>query len=256
MKRLLLLLALLVLTVYGTEHYLIFLEGDRIHDNLELGIPNHADQIIDREGYALGFSQKWKQPQWVIYRLTKEEASVGEAKRSNNFTTDKYVLGSATPGDYSHTGYDRGHLAPAADMQWSTNVMDESFLMSNMSPQTPSLNRDVWKRAETFARKCAIKEGSVFISSGPIVTNEHPEVIGKSKVVVPDLFYKVIYDETPPEKMVAFIFPNTQISGDIWNFATNVFSVEEQTGLQFFTAVDTNKTYQLKSCFNKEDWIN
>ena len=235
--------------------FTVYVDGDRTYDNLSLGCPSILEQIVDREGYALGFSKEWKQPAWVTYRLTSEEASVGDVKRSNNFKTDRKVLGSATPGDYLHTEYDRGHLAPAADMQWSTNVMEESFLMTNMSPQTPSLNRDVWKRAETFARKCAIKEGSVFIVSGPIVTNETPVTIGQNNVVVPDLFYKVIYDETPPEKMVAFVFPNTKISGDIWDYATNVVYAEEMSGLTFFPAVSTNKTAILKATFIKEDWV-
>ena len=95
MKRFLFSVLLLVISAYGSDHYLIFLEGNRSHDNLELGIPNHADQIIDREGYALGFSQKWRQPQWVIYRLTREEASVGDVKRSSFLALSKHQLGSA-----------------------------------------------------------------------------------------------------------------------------------------------------------------
>jgi len=239
------------------EPYLVYLYGNKSHDNLELGIPCRADQIVDREGYAIGFSKHLKQPLWVTYRLTKEEAESGGMERSNSFRSDACILGgSASPSDYLHTSYDRGHLAPAADMRWSKNVMEESFLMSNMSPQTPALNRDVWKRAEMFARQCAINEGSVFVVSGPVITNDNPETIGTNRVVVPDLFYKVIYDETPPEKMVAFIMPNrTDVKGDIWLFATNVVYAEELSGLNFFSALDTNKVQSLKYIFNKEDWV-
>ena len=254
-SRILLVTILLLFACRGVDYYVIHLYGNKVHDNLELGIPSASDQIIDREGYALGYSQKYRQPLWVTYRLTREEACSGFLERSNSFKTDMCVLGgSATPNDYLHSEYDRGHLAPAADMRWSVDAMSDSFYMSNMSPQTPSLNRDVWKRAEIFARDCAVKEGSVFIVSGPIVTNDNPCTIGASCVTVPDLFYKVIYDETPPEKMVAFVMPNNKINGDIWLYATNVVAVEEMTGLCFFSAVDTNKTYQLKREFNKELW--
>lgn len=235
--------------------YLIYLDGDRAYDNLALGIPSAADQIIDREGYALGYSFALKQPYWVTHKLTKEEASSAFLERSNAFKQDRCVLGgSATPTDYLHTGYDRGHLAPAADMRWSQKAMEDSFYMSNMSPQTPVLNRDLWKRAEMFTRDCAIKEEVIYIVSGPIVTNETPLTIGDSKVVVPDLFYKVIYDITPPEKMMSFIMPNSNETGDIWLYATNVVVVEEITGLKFFSAVDTNKTGRLKREFNAELW--
>ena len=255
MKKYLFFVFVALLLVVHAGPYLIYLDGDRTYDNLSLGIPSAADQIIDREGYALGYSFTLKQPYWVTHKLTREEASATFLERSNAFKTDHCVLGgSATPNDYLKTGYDRGHLAPAADMRWSQKVMEDSFYMSNMSPQTPTLNRDLWKRAEMFARDCAIKEEAIYIVSGPIVTNEQPKTIGDNKVVVPDLFYKVIYDTTPPEKMMSFIMPNGEETGDIWLYATNVVVVEEMTGLRFFSAVDTNKTYQLKREFNKELW--
>jgi len=252
MKRLMFVAMLMGLSAYG---YVVYVDGNRSFDNLSLGIPNEPDQIVDREGYALGFSRAWKQPMWVTYRLTKEEVQNNKVKRSNKFKTDDMVVGSATPGDYTRSGYDRGHLAPAADMQWSAKAMTDSFYMSNMSPQTPTLNRDVWMRMETFTRDCAVKEEHVFVVSGPIVTNRYPKTIGANRVVVPDLFYKIIYDETPPEKMVAFILPNVKISGDIWNYATNVVYIEEMSGLHFFPAADQNKMNYLKSNFNKLEWI-
>ena len=197
-----------------------------------------------------------KQPLWVQYRLESSEVTSGIARRSNNFSFDPAVVGgSSFPDDYSKSGYDRGHLAPAADMHWSTNAMNDSFYMSNMSPQTPSLNREVWRQAEEFTRDMAMQEKSIYVASGPIVTNENPRVIGANCVVVPDLFYKVIYDITPPEKMLAFVMPNNKISGNMWLYATNVVYVEELTGLTFFTAVSTNISHQLKSTWSKSDWI-
>lgn len=226
-----------------------------VYDNLDLGIPGESDQVVDREGYALGFSKKYKQPIWVTYKLTKEEVESNIIDRTNDFRPDPLIKDSAILADYFKSGYDRGHIAPAADFRWSTNAMSESFFMSNMSPQTPALNRDLWMRAERYARFCAKQEGSVYVVSGPIITNEHPKTIGENKVIVPDAFYKVIYDITPPEKMMAFVMPNVcRGNDDIWNYATNVFYVEDITGLSFFPYAETNKINWLKAEYVKSDW--
>ncbi|MDD3155024.1 MAG: DNA/RNA non-specific endonuclease, partial [Victivallaceae bacterium] len=118
------------------------LGGDVVYDNLALGVPGRADAIIDREGYALGYIELHEQPAWVIYKLTAEEVQNKVAKRSNQFKPDPEIpTGSAALADYRKSGYDRGHLAPAADMAWSAKAMSDSFYLSNMSPQVPAFNR-------------------------------------------------------------------------------------------------------------------
>lgn len=119
-------------------------------------------------------------------------------RRSNDFRADPLVpSGSATPEDYKHSGYDKGHMAPAADMGWSEITMSESFYMSNMSPQDPMCNRKVWADIENSTREFAKREGSTFIITGPIFsTNEVKKTIGtQNKVTVPDAYYKIIYAE-------------------------------------------------------------
>jgi len=255
MKRLLF-FALFLLAGCSTSFYYLGSSWEReLPDNLDLGMPCQADQVVNRQGYAVGYSQYLKQPLWVTYRLTKDEAESKLVKRTNDFRSDPGIVGgSANPEDYIRSGYDRGHLAPAADMHWSTNVMSESFFMSNMSPQTPGLNRNTWACAEEFTRDVAIREGSVFVVSGPVVTNQAPRVIGRNKVVVPDAFYKVIYDETPPEKMIAFVMPNDNPNADMWLYATNVVCVEELTGMVFFPVLELEK-HLLKMQVNTNEWI-
>ena len=117
-------------------------------DNLAFGIPGPADTIIDREGYALGYSEYHEQPAWVIYHMTAEEATTKATSREDNFRPDPEIpTGSATLADYRGSGFDRGHLAPAADMAFSVKTMDESFYMSNMSPQRGEFNRGIGKIA-------------------------------------------------------------------------------------------------------------
>ena len=261
MKRLLF-FVLLVLIFAGCRTCVYYFGAEKsweqeLPDNLDLGIPGESDQIINRPGYALGYSQNWKQPLWVTYRLTKDEVDAPYMKRTNDFRADPNIVGgTAVTDDYWNSGYDRGHLAPAADMYWSTNAMSESFYMSNMSPQTPQCNRKTWLAAEIFARQCAKNEERVTVVSGPIVTNTTPTVIGKNEVVVPDAFFKVIYDETPPEKMIAFVIPNENPDANVWLYVTNVVYVEEVTGLNFFPALQREELHALKLQCNTNDWFN
>ena len=112
------------------------------YDNLSFGVPGKADTIIDRPGYALGYIEYHEQPAWVIYIMTQTEATTKVAKRTNKFRSDPEIpTGSATAADYRRSGYDRGHLAPAADMAFSGRTMADSFFFSNMSPQKPAFNR-------------------------------------------------------------------------------------------------------------------
>ena len=179
------------------------------YDNLALGVPGKADSIIDRPSYSLGYIEYHEQPAWVVYRMTYEEAVTKAAKRGDDFKEDpKVPTGSATLADYRRSGYDRGHLAPAADMAFSIRTMDDSFYMSNMSPLKPQFNRGIWKDLEAQVRQFAITEKDIYVVTGPILPGTKTETIGANRVTVPKYYYKVIYDRTPPEKMIGFILPN------------------------------------------------
>ena len=105
-----------------------------------------SDAVVIRyAGFALKYNEEYEQAEWVAYQLTDDEVQ-GTIERTNNFRADQNITtGSAALADYKGSGYDRGHLAPAADMRWSHNAMSDSFFMSNMSPQLPGFNRGVWK---------------------------------------------------------------------------------------------------------------
>lgn len=224
-------------------------------DNLDLGVPGKCDQVIEREGYALGYVEAWEQPAWVAYRLTKDEVMSRKASRADAFMADPEVrTGSASPEDYSGSGYDRGHLAPAGDMHWSDKTMLESFYMSNISPQEPSFNRGIWSRLEQAVRRFAYSERSVFVVTGPIVTDDDEKTIGRSKVRVPGFYYKVIYDETPPEKMIAFILPNEGSKKPLDGFVVTVDDVEEATGLDFFSSLPSDVQKRLEAHSDPDAW--
>jgi len=219
-------------------------------DNLDLGVPGHCDQIVERQGYAFGYSDWHKQPLWVQYRLTADEVTNAVASRTGRFAADRRVVGgSATPEDYTRSGYDRGHLAPAADFRFDGTAMRESFMMSNMSPQLPAFNRGVWKRLEEHVRTLAVQRGSLVVVTGPIFrTNTPVRVIGANRVRVPDAFYKALYAEDEPQGMVAFVLPHEGTQAALCAFATNVDAVEEMTGLDFFSALPDGVETNLEMC--------
>ena len=225
------------------------------YDNLSLGIPGPADTIIDRPGYALGYIERHEQAAWVIYRLTVEELKTKVSSRSDDFRADPDIpTGSATPADYKRSGFDRGHLAPAADMAFSVQTMSDSFYMSNMSPQRPECNRKIWKDLETQVRHFALAERDVYIVTGPILPQRPSLTIGENKVTVPDAFYKIVYDRTPPQKMIAFIVPNAGSSEPLQSFVVTVDRVEEETGLDFFPLLPQPLQEELESTISIHAW--
>ena len=211
---------------------------------------NAADhQLRNFEHYSLCYRESYEQAEWSAYCLTEEEL-VKNAKRSDDFRSDPEITtGSATPSDYKKSGYDRGHLSPAADFAFDEKAMSETFYMSNMSPQKGNLNRGLWKDLESKVREWAGIFGRVYVVSGPILEKpaEEYQSIGENQVSVPEFYYKVLLaplyadenDKASPEDaqnimMMAFIFPNEKCDGALDDYAVTVDEVESRTGLDFF----------------------
>ncbi|MGY5352686.1 DNA/RNA non-specific endonuclease [Wenyingzhuangia sp. IMCC45533] len=220
-------------------------EEQQIGDNKSLSFsynynllkPSKKDIVYDKTYYSIDYNEEHEQPNWVYYLLTSEFVN-GSAKRKDRFKADNEITTkSATLSDYKKSGYDRGHLCPAADMKINDLAMRETFLLSNMSPQLPSLNRGEWKRLEAKIRDWAVEEDSIIVVTGPIFKNNLGK-IGKSKVTIPGAYYKVIYDITKPQKMTAFILPHIKELESFANYQTSVNEVEQQTGIDFFSMLD------------------
>ncbi len=163
-------------------------------------LPAHApgDAVIEHTGYTLLYREDHEQAAWVAYLLTAGRLR-GTIVRRDNFRPDPSVpTGSATPADYRASGYDRGHLAPAADMKWSEAAMSESFLMSNMSPQAKEFNRGIWENLESRVRDWAKSDGELFIVAGPVL-EPGLATIGANGVSVPRMYYKVVLDYRHPD---------------------------------------------------------
>ena len=132
--------------------------------------------------------------------------------------------------------------------------MADSFFMSNMSPQKTAFNRGIWKDLEALVRYFAITERKIVVVTGPILPKEKTVTIGANKVTVPTHYYKVIFDLTPPQKMIAFILPNEGSDKLLREFAVSVDAVEKATGLDFFSKLPKEKQKQLESSFSIRAW--
>ncbi len=208
--------------------------------NLKLEIPvatkEHDEIILKRMAYTASYNNKMKNPNWVAWELTRKE-TVGKEDRSDKFVPDPDLPEPRVKSsDYTRTGYDRGHLAPAADMKWNPRAMEESFYMSNICPQHKNLNRGDWNDLEDACRAWAKKYGTVYIACGPIYDHSKPKRIGASKVAVPDRFFKVvlIYNRKDPMAF-GFIFPNIARSQELKKYQVTVDDIENITGFDFFS---------------------
>ena len=139
-------------------------------------------------------------------------------------------------------------------MAWSKAIMSESFYMSNMSPQKPQFNRGVWKNLEEQVRIFAVSEKEIYVVTGPILPATKTITIGANKVTVPDKYYKVVFDMTPPQKMIGFILPNEGSDKDLKDFAVTVDAVEKETGLDFFSLVPQPQQEQMESTISVQAW--
>jgi endonuclease G len=232
------------------------LSSDSSLFQLEIPQVKNGESPIFHVGFSLLYAEKFEQATWVAYHLTAAETEKVVA-RTNRFLEDpKVVTGSATNDDYQNSVYDRGHLAPAADMAWSLASMQSSFYYSNMSPQLPGFNRGVWKRLEELVRQWALNYLAVYVVTGPVLETGLP-TIGQNKVAVPKLYYKVLLDmESSPPKAIGFVLKNESSSAALQEFAVTVDSVERLTGIDFFAKLPDpiEKQVEGQLCVNCWTW--
>lgn len=230
-------------------------QAQRIY--LALGNPSNAAQnssdadnyLMVNTAYALSYNNSRGTPNWVAWRVT--ESDFGSADRQNDFRPNPDLPANfkrVTPSDYTGSGYDRGHLCPSADRSGSAEINSETFLMTNMTPQTPDLNRNVWERFESYSRELVKRDNlDIYIVAG--VYGEKGKL--KNKVVIPTNCWKIIVGIPPGSglsgisekaRLVAVDMPNTAgISADDWRkYRTTVHDIEQKTGLNFFTNLPPN----------------
>jgi endonuclease G len=207
--------------------------------------------------FALSYLEEHEQPEWVAYELTREQVQSDWVERTDDFRPDpKVPSASASPRDYTGTGYHRGHLIPAADMAFSEKAISETFLMSNSSPQIRNFNTGIWRELEGNIRNWAKEFRHLYIVTGPALKLGIREKIGGNEVSVPDVFYKVILDYTEPGiKGIGFLIPNEVSVKPLSEYAVTIDEVERQTGIDFFPELlPDDEEQKIESRFEMADW--
>lgn len=211
-------------------------------------------QEKEYEGFRLSFNRNTKVPDWVSWELLRTETD-GPVSRSNRFHTDFDLDGCPDTKDYSQSGFDRGHLCPAADQKWSSQAMSDCFYMSNIAPQKHELNAGAWKTLEEKERLWAQRDSALIIVAGPVFTTSRPERIGNAGVAVPDAFFKVLLSPySLPPRAIGFVYDNARCPGNMANYSTTVDRVEEITGLDFFFNLPDDIEEQVEGYSNFNDW--
>lgn len=223
---------------------------------------NDDHEVHAYNGFTLCYRENYEVAEWVAYSLTREELKTVTG-RTDDFKADtKISTGSATLADYKGSGYDRGHLAPAADMEWSIESCKDSFLLSNMTPQAPKFNRGLWKTLEDQVRKWADTFGEVFVVTGPVLekpSSAYPS-IGQNKVSIPEYFYKVLIADISEKQDgsnligCAFILPNDKCEGTIWDYAVSIDEVEKRCGIDFFSMIPDTMEEDIEENTNYKLW--
>ena len=229
---------------------------------LRLGNPSNAAQadannfLLVNSEYALSYSRLKGTANWVTWTVT--EADLGTADRSNDFRPDDRLPNGfyrVTTNDYTGSGYDRGHLCPSADRTGSPEANSATFLMTNMTPQTGDLNRNVWASLENYSRELVRQGNELYIIAG--VYGEKGKI--KGKVTIPTNDWKVIVvlpngiedaaAANADARVIAVDMPNINgIKADDWRkYRTTMRNIEQKTGLNFLSNLPPNVQSVLKT---------
>lgn len=203
---------------------------------------------IHRSSYSAGYDARNKNPAWVYERLTPDCLKGAVTREDCQFKEDNRIpsIFRATLADYRNSGYDRGHLAPAADHKSSVKNIEDTFFLSNMCPQDPQFNRGYWAKVEKYVRDLTKSHTVIHVFTGPLYLPKKEadgskwvkyRVIGPNNVAVPTHFFKILMLEKAPGKITyqAYILPNTFIDSKkpIESFKTTVENVESVSGIIF-----------------------
>ena len=223
---------------------------------MELPAIHSTDVVLVYHGFIINYNTQWLIPNWVAYELTAEEVT-GNLPRANGFSMDlDYVGRQAMREDYSNSGWDKGHMAPSADMKWSQIAMNESFYLTNTCPQNHDLNSKDWHSLEKHVRNWALRYGKIWVVCGPFVYGNRYGKIGERNVVVPDGFFKaVLREEDNAYLSIAFVFENDSKRQPLKDAVVSVNDIESLIGCDLFTNLNDSFEESVESQAFWEDWI-
>ena len=150
--------------------------------------------IVDGPCFRVAYDTSLNCPHQVLWTI--HAADLGRVKRepSWRFVGDlPKAVSMASHADYNHSGYDRGHMCPAADRSAKRSDMRQTFVMSNIAPQVPHINRVEWLGTERACRAAALTYDSVCVVAMPVFLDRDTAFIGKHRLAVPHAFFKACW---------------------------------------------------------------
>lgn len=234
--------------------------ADTVADSLTQVILPHGarGQLVRYSAFKVIYNTERHVPWCVAYVLTASHTR-GQIDRVGSFEQDTAVVGCASPADYVGSGYERGHMAPAADMRWSELAMAESFMMTNVCPQCKALNEGGWGDLEDKVREWARRDGTLVVITGPVLTAHDATISAPGstrRIAVPGRYFKVLLaPDATPRRAIGFLYPNGRAGGLLSDYAVSVDEVERLTGLDFFTALPSDEEQDLESHCNLAAWL-
>jgi len=213
-----------------------------------------SNQIVKHDYFTLSYNEKYEQAEWVAYELKKSYVRSSNFDRPYFIEDPKVKTGSADWRNYKKSGYDKGHLCPAGDMEFAINAYNDTFFTSNISPQTHDFNGGVWNRLEQKVRYWATKYDGVYVITAGVL-KPNLKTIGQEHVLVPNYFYKILLDNSNGQyKMIAFLVPNVKSNKPLYEFVVSVDSIEKMTGIDFFPKLDDKTENKLEKNSDYKAW--
>lgn len=228
------------------------------------GVPKsneHFTRIFRNQAYMVGYSDRKGNPLWVVYKLTSPYPNEPRLKRPENFSTDWRNFGFIDAKDYTHSGYDRGHMAPshAIALLYGKQAQLETFLMTNITPQKPTLNQKLWQELEEkelyhFTQNA--KELWVF--TGPLFDTRSTSLKSSSRIKIPEAFYKVyvkiLLDGTI--ETIGFIIPQSvKANENLTKFSVSINEIEQKSGFDFLHTLEDVLEERLEEHKDVKQWI-
>ena len=211
-------------------------------------------QVVHHQFYSLSYNEEYEQAEWVAYELTRKQLSSIPVKRPYFEQDPKVTTQSAHYKNFKNSGYNKGHLCPAGDRKFSAEAYNETFLTSNISPQTYEFNGGVWNRLEEKVRYWAQKHQRLYIVTGGILTPDL-KTIGIEKVAVPKYFYKIILDYSGAQtKAIAFLIPHEASEKGLYQFVTSIDEIETLTGIDFFPELPDDIENKIEKSSDYKNW--
>lgn len=216
---------------------------------------NLSEQILHRKGYTTSYNADHRIPNWTAWHLLGSHVTGPYKRKGISYREDEEVpLPRATTFDYQQSGYDRGHMCPSGDNKWDAQAQQDCFLLTNMCPQNHNLNGGDWNELEMKCRKWAEHYGDIYIVCGPILYRQKHKTIGRSRIVVPEAFYKVVLRLSPQPAAIGFIYKNEDGNRPMGDYINTVRQVERITGVDFFPQLPDELENRVEKQASLDDW--